>query len=135
MGYAYNKRMLYLRRKQQNNEVSNMANVNEYIEKLAARYELHAEAVKHARNDFFVVVPTHDDGTLLASAFVETINDGKDTGYEVNMADEPYTYILPEAMRVAKKMRLAFGRKFTWVSVKEWHEHVMSVLAPYKKAV
>lgn len=110
----------------------------QYEEKLAARYEEHSKALKEAmkssKADSFVVVPTYRDefgSGIVCSAFVETMQGG---GYKVNFGDEPYSYILPTAMEVAKKMRKATGKRFTWIKVKEWHEKVLEVLEPYKKA-
>lgn len=113
------------------NEVQSM------FDKLAARHQYHAEALKTASKTLFVVVPKGSDEVLgehiITSAFVETVNDGKRTGYEVHFSEDPYTYILPEAMKVAKKMRKATGRKFTWISAHEWHKIVLECLKPYAK--
>lgn len=106
--------------------------VKEMINGLAKRYDLHVEMLKEAKRhtDFFVVVPKDSDGEPSISLFVETMQGG---GYRVTAADEPYHYILPTAMEVARKMRKKTGHDFTWVKLTDWHERVIKLLERYKK--
>lgn len=105
--------------------------VNEMINGLAKRYDLHVQLLDEAKKhtDFFVVAPVDENGDAIISMFVETKQGG---GYRVTSNDEPYHYILPHAIDVAKEMRKATGRKFTWVKLTEWHERVIELLEPYK---
>lgn len=104
----------------------------ETLKMLAARHDAHvaflAEAKKHT--DVFVVVPKDSDGEPSVSLFVETMQGG---GYKVNAADEPYHYIFPDALNVARIMRKNTRHDFALVKLTDWHKRVIDLLAPYKK--
>lgn len=105
--------------------------MKEMINKLSKRYDLHVQLLDEAKKhtDFYVVAPVDEEGEASVSMFVETQQGG---GYRVTSNDEPYHYILPTAMDVARKMRKATGRNFTWVKLTEWHERVIDLLLPYR---
>ena len=103
----------------------------ETLKMLAARYDAHVASLAEAKNhtDFYVVVPKDSDGKPSVSLFVETIPGG----YKVNAADEPYHYIFPTALDVARHMREKTKHDFTWVKLTDWHQRVINFLAPYKR--
>lgn len=104
--------------------------MNTYIKKLAERYDEALRNFNEAKRhtDFFVVVPTSEDGDSV-SMFVETCPGN----YRIGAGSEAYHYIYPTALDVRRIMEKRTGKRFSIVKLTDWYQRVVDLLLPYKK--